>query len=67
MQIESSAIRNFLSRDLLDVFIRGVCWSLCWCCGRVVAPFVNLALWSVVLAIALYPVHRRLAAHLGGR
>lgn len=68
MQIESSAIRNFLSRDLLDVFIRvGLLVFLLVLCSRVIAPFVNLALWSVVLAIALYPVHRKLAAHLGGR
>ena len=68
VQIESSAIRKFLSRDLLDVFIRvGLLVFMLVLCSRVIAPFVNLALWSVVLAIALYPLHRKLASYMGGR
>lgn len=37
-------------------------WSL-----QLVTPFVNIAIWSVILAVALHPVYRRLLRLLGGR
>jgi len=37
-------------------------WSL-----SVVAPFLSIVLWAVILAAAIYPVHQWLAARLGGR
>jgi predicted PurR-regulated permease PerM len=36
-------------------------------CARIFAPFVNLMLWALILAIALYPMHQSLARRLGGR
>lgn len=36
-------------------------------CYRVVAPFLDLLIWAVVLAVAFGPLHRRLAGVLGGR
>jgi predicted PurR-regulated permease PerM len=35
--------------------------------GRIFAPFMGLMLWALILAVALYPLHRRLASMLGGR
>jgi predicted PurR-regulated permease PerM len=37
-------------------------WSL-----ELILPFVGFAIWSVILAVALYPVFSRLARLLGGR
>jgi hypothetical protein len=37
-------------------------WSL-----ELVLPFAGIAIWSVILAVALYPVFSRLARLLGGR
>ena len=34
---------------------------------QILAPFVNLALWAIVLAVALHPMHEWLAARLGDR
>jgi len=34
---------------------------------RVFAPFANLVLWALILAITLYPLHQRLAGWLKGR
>ncbi len=34
---------------------------------QILSPFINLALWSIILAVALYPTHTRLTARLGGR
>jgi predicted PurR-regulated permease PerM len=36
-------------------------------CYRVLAPFLSLAIWAVIFAVTLYPLHLRIAAHLGGR
>jgi len=56
------------SNNLADMALRlGLVVVLVVMCARVVQPFVNLALWSVVLAIALYPAHKMLAARMRGR
>src|SRR5215467_7559596 len=34
---------------------------------ELVSPFITVAIWSVVLAVALYPAFDRLARLLGGR
>jgi len=36
-------------------------------CARVFAPFLNMMIWAVVLAVALYPMHQGLAKRLGGK
>jgi len=65
---ETSAIRRSLSDDLLDAVIRiGLIVFLVFACIRIFAPFTNLLLWGVILAVALYPLHRGVAARLGGR
>jgi len=39
---------------------------LVWC-YRIIAPFLDLLIWAVVLAIACRPLHIRLTVALGGR
>jgi predicted PurR-regulated permease PerM len=36
-------------------------------CYRIVAPFIPLVLWGAILAVAIYPLQRTLAARLGNR
>ena len=68
MQTDNAAIRAFLSRDLMDLLIRvGLIALVAILCARIFAPFTGLLLWALVLAVALYPLHRGLAARLGGR
>lgn len=68
MSTENSEPKGMPSNELLDVFIRvGMLIVLAILCARIVSPFVNLALWSVVLAVALYPAHQSVAAKLGGK
>ena len=56
------------SREMLDVLIRaGLIAILMIACYLVFHPFLNLMLWSVILAITLYPLHARLVRHLGGK
>ena len=56
------------SRELLDVLIRaGLMAALVLFCYRVFAPFLDLMLWALILAITLYPLYLRLKPRLGGR
>jgi len=57
-----------LSRGLLDVLIRaGLVAGLVIYCYQVLRPFLYLMIWSVILAINLYPLHRILRGKLGGK
>jgi predicted PurR-regulated permease PerM len=68
MQADSAIVRKLLSKDLTDVLVRvGLIAFVVVLCVKVFAPFMGLMLWGLILAIALYPLHRRLAARLGGR
>ena len=39
-----------------------VVWSV-----KIVAPFIALILWGVIIAVAVFPAYRALADRLGGR
>ena len=57
-----------MSKDLTDTLIRvGLIAFLVVVCVRVFGPFANLTLWALILAVALYPLHQRLANRLKGR
>lgn len=56
------------SRSMLDVLIRaGLILTLAFLCYRVLAPFLVLVVWALILAVALYPLHRAVARRIGGR
>jgi predicted PurR-regulated permease PerM len=63
-----SALEQRIADRLLEVLIRAaLILLLALLCYRVFAPFLVLAVWAVILAVALYPLHRAIAARLGGR
>lgn len=45
----------------------GLVVALVYASGRIVLPFIGILLWSVILAVLLYPLHNRLVARLGNR
>jgi predicted PurR-regulated permease PerM len=48
-----------VSKGLLDVLIRaGLVAVLAVVCYRIFFPFLNLLLWSMILAVMLYPLHK---------
>ncbi|MGD8434893.1 MAG: AI-2E family transporter, partial [Syntrophobacterales bacterium] len=52
----------------IDIAIRiGVIALLIVLCFQILRPFLSLVIWGAILAIALYPVCRRLREVLGGR
>lgn len=52
----------------LDLVVNaGLLLLLVVLCYQVLAPFLGLLVWSLILAIVLYPFHQWLALRLGGR
>jgi predicted PurR-regulated permease PerM len=55
-------------RSLLEVLIRAALIAvMAGLCYQVFAPFLVLMEWALILSVTLYPVHQRLARHMGGR
>ena len=55
-----------LSRGLLDIFIRaGLIVVLVLFCFEIFRPFRDLMLWSIILAITLYPLQQKLRGPMG--
>lgn len=62
------ALEQRLFRKLLDVFIRaGLIFALTVLCYRIFSPFISLMAWALILAVALYPAHQKLANRMGGK
>src|SRR6476660_5724590 len=60
--------QRVLSRELLDVLIRaGLVAVLAIFCFRIFAPFLNLMVWALILAITLYPLQVRLRRTLANK
>ena len=56
------------SSTLWDTFIRvALIGGLAVLCFRTFAPFLNLMVWSIILAVTMYPLHQWLARRLGGK
>ena len=59
--LPTPTIEKVLSHELLDVLIRaGLIAVLVLFCFQIFHPFLDLMLWSVILAITLYPLQAQL-------
>lgn len=58
---------RFLSNAMASFIQIGALLLLLMLCYKIIAPFVHIVLWGVVIAVGLYPMHASLAAKLGGR
>jgi predicted PurR-regulated permease PerM len=68
MSNENSVLHKLLTQDLMDVMIRvALIAFVVVMCTQVVRPFINIILWSLILAIGLYPLQQNLARRFGGR
>jgi predicted PurR-regulated permease PerM len=57
-----------IASKVTDVFIRlGMVVALALLCYRAISPFLTLLIWSLILAVALYPLHEAVARKVGGR
>src|SRR3954466_8992155 len=54
--------------SLWDTLVRvALIGGLAWLCFQAFSPFLKLLVWSVILAVTLYPAHQWIARRLGGR
>ena len=64
--VSSSVLEQRKSTPLMDVLIRIVLiGALAVLCYQIFSPFLTLTVWSIILAVTLYPLHQRLAGRLG--
>lgn len=64
----TSISEKTFTRSMLDVLIRfGLILVLVLFCFEIFSPFRDLMLWSVILAITLYPLQVRLRGPLGDK
>ena len=53
---------------MLDAALQiGLVALLIFACSRIILPFTGILLWSVILAVMLYPLHQRLVVRVGNR
>lgn len=68
MQSDKNSLKSFLEKDLTDLFIRLALIALLVVLSlQVFSPFAGLVLWGLIFAVALYPLHQRLASSIGGK
>ena len=68
MNGSNQRLESRLRSALLEVFIRaGLIAALVVLCYQVFAPFLQLTVWAIILAVALYPFHQMVARRLGNR
>jgi len=57
---------RFLSNAMASFIQIGALLLLLVFCYGIIAPFISILIWAVVIAVGLYPTHVSLAAKLGG-
>jgi predicted PurR-regulated permease PerM len=68
LSIPDADLERRLAHRLLDVLIRAtLLLAMALLCYRVLAPFLSLAICALIIAVTVYPLHRCIAAYLGGR
>jgi predicted PurR-regulated permease PerM len=66
--LSDKTLEKIISRKMIDLFIRvGLIGFLVVRCYQIFKPFIGLILWSVILAVALYPLHALIVRKMGGR
>ena len=63
----STSRKKGFDRTAFTALRLGLLFFTVYWCIKIVAPFIPLVLWGAILAVAIYPLHLRLAARLGDR
>ena len=64
---DTTADRNFQKNAMASfVQIAALVILVVWCL-QIIAPFVSIILWGIIIAVALYPLHSSLAVKMGER
>jgi predicted PurR-regulated permease PerM len=66
--LHTSEDERRFSRNMMTSFIQiATLVLLVYFCAVIVGPFAGIIVWGIILAVAVYPLHLKLAAALGGR
>ncbi len=63
----STSGKGGFDQTALNALRLGLLFLIVYWCYKIVAPFIPLVLWGVIIAVAVYPLHRSLAERLGNR
>ena len=58
---------RFLANAMASFIQIGAVVALLMWCFNIVAPFLNIIIWGLIISVALYPVHVALTTKLAGR
>ena len=58
---------QFLSNAMASFLQIGAVLVLLYWCFTIVAPFLGILIWALIIGVAIYPAHVSLTARLGGR
>ena len=57
---------RFLANTMASFIQIGALLLLLMMCYKIIAPFISIVVWGVVISVGLYPAHQSLSAKLGG-
>lgn len=61
-------LEKLISSKFIDIFIRlGLITFLVVYCYQIFSPLIGLMLWSIILAVALYPLHGMVSRKINGQ
>ncbi len=63
----TAADRSFQKNAMASFVQIGALMILLVMSFRILSPFLNIVMWAVIIAVALYPAHTSLTSKLGGR
>lgn len=68
MTTGADADRDAFVRNAMEAVVKiGVVVAIAWWCFNIVAPFIGIVAWGIIIAVALYPPAALLSRWLGGR
>ncbi|MDH3750753.1 MAG: AI-2E family transporter, partial [Gammaproteobacteria bacterium] len=63
----SQVDQSFLANAMASFIQIGAVLLLLYWCFTIIAPFINVVVWGLIISVAVYPAHVVLSARLGGR
>ncbi len=64
---QSSKDQAFVRRSLAAAIQIGLIFLMASWCLKIIFPFLGLVAWAAIIAVAIYPMHLKLSAKMGGR
>jgi predicted PurR-regulated permease PerM len=63
----SNASKEFQANAIAAAIQIGAIFLILILCFQIIRPFISIVAWAMIIAVALYPVHLKFSAVLGGR